>query len=371
MSTYDQKNAVAVNILRSWLRAINLPHTPNVPDVDLVVHGRFGDIRVLVPVTVQSSRSDVIQILASDITGKSKDLAIAAFQKITRAAGVIAKVPFDRPEPAVRSSYKNEEFLIAVRANETRRSPDPSPEHFRQYAHCLKTAANRFMNLNRELCVRWGYEVDDLHTIARTLFINFASRYEKFGAEQSENEKLLYSYLGQRFREFRSLLLKRDRCVYPDIGTVQISMCHNENIKLFSYRHPDTGIRVSDFSVDPFDDTPPGPKNYKPEYLDCSSSTTRKASAAEVLTARLGGLPHDQMVEVLAQAANSILINYGARQEAHKRLVGHVAGCIDCKANKELLDTLELVFEEEEELAGIDTGSLTESLVDFAKAEGA
>lgn len=372
MSTYDAKNAVALNILRSWLRAVNIPYSSNCFEADLVVHGKQNDVRILVPMEAEPSQEGYLQILASDITGKSRDRAVHAFKAIAQAVGCPGlPVPFDRPEPTVRPSYKTEEFLVTIRANETRRSPNPSPEKFKQYAHCLKTAANRFLNLNREMCIRWGYELDDLHTIARTLFINFASRYEKEEAEQCENEKLLYSYLNQRYSEFRAALIKRDRSTYPDIDTVQIAMSHNENVRLLSFRNFETRERVFDFSVEPHSsplDRPPldRPKPYRPDYLDCSNPTSRKASADAVLTQRLEALPHENMVETLSRAAQSILINTDAKAEAHRRLVRHWGDCLMCQKNIELTEALEIP-QIDKDATSINPGSVQEQLVDCLK----
>lgn len=352
MNTYNSKNAVAVNVLRSWLRAAGIAHSSStVPGCDLTVEGPLGDIEVIVALREdETAPCEAVSVLASDITGKSKNVALAAFWSVSRAAGAGEPVPFNRgEEPDHKLSYHDDEFLVTIRSTETRRSPDPTPAQFEAYAKPLKQASQKFFNLNRELCQRWGYDFDDLLVIARTLFINFCARYEKQGAEHAENIKLLHTYLAQRFAEGRAVLLKKERNTFPDADTVSIGLLGKnyggDITEGFDYEYDP---RAEEALVDLAHRT----RNRK---LNCSNPTARKASAAKLLEEGLAAMDHDQMVYVLQFAAQNILISHDARREAGKRLRAHAVTCSACQA-----DGVAPGVEEDEDAASVDAGSAQE-----------
>lgn len=319
------KNAVAVNILRSWLRATGISHKRSeIPGCDLEVVGKHGSLSQVI-VALRSDETapcDAIVIRAKDLTGKNKDLAVAAFHTVTRGAGYGQPDLFSRgEEPKQKLSYHKDEFLVAVRATETRRSPDPTPEQFAKYDKVMWKAAQLFFNINYEDCRRWGYSTDDLMQHNRVLLINFCARYEKDEFEEGENERLLYTYLSQRLSELRSILFKKERSILPDADTVSIS--------LLGKNYGGSMTIGIEYEYDPRSDNDVVDQEHKHrnKVLDCSNPTTRKASASRLLADSLASLSHADMIETLVHAEQNILFSHDARREAGKQLKMHYSSC--------------------------------------------
>lgn len=350
MSTYTNKNAVAVNVLRSWLRVTGISHKRSgVSGCDLEVIGKMGlSYQVVVSLRAdETAPCEAIMILAKDITGKSKDNAISAFHKVTKGTGWGVPMPFNRgAEPKQKLSYHEDEFLVAVRATETRRSPDPSPDQYKKYDKVMWKSCQTFFNLNGELCRRWGYNTDDLMQHNRVLLINFCARYEKDDGAPFENERLLYTYLGQRLSELREVLLKKERSTFPDADTVSIG--------LLGKSYGGNMIIGIEYDYDPRADAEDVDLDHKSRNtkLDLSNPTARKASAAKMLQKNLASMSHPDLVDVLTHAQQNILISHDARREAGKQLRLHQAscsdqGCVEAHAS-------DVGVEEDEDSTGID-----------------
>lgn len=136
-----------------------------------------------------------------------------------RREGSTTHLPSLRGEmPARKLHYADNFELVAMRHREFRRSPNPSPVQLRRFQPLAARSAQRFLGLNRALCARHGYEHGDLLSYALVWTISFLGLYFKDARSElpNENEKLLCSYLKQRFAEFRSLLIKKGRSCFPD-----------------------------------------------------------------------------------------------------------------------------------------------------------
>lgn len=352
---------IPLNLLRSYLRASGIAHTySKVPGIDLTVTCKDGnsiEVRVCSK-SDQTAPCECVDIQGPHLTGKSREAALKAFWSVSRAAGYSEPVPFNRgKEPEHKLSYVDEEFLVAIRATETRRAPDPSPKKFGEYDKVMNKAVWTFYKLNMDLCRRWGMGVDDLMQHARSLLVNFCARLEDDREEQTNNERTLYIYLRQRFAEVYAVLGKKERSVFPDADTVCIASTgvpyqgggHNFGEALAGVFDPDEEPEQIDME-----------HRARNRKLDCSSPTKRKASATKMLADGLAAMDHEVMVDTLVFAKQNILIAHDARREAKKWLVAHVEGCSECQLNKALMKDLDLGVDEDEESTGLDTGSIQE-----------
>ncbi len=355
--TIQAKNATAVNLLRSWLGAVAIPVRPSkVSGFDLTVTAINGS-ELEVQVSKDGAPVDGgVQVLAGDVTGRSPTAALAAFHKVTDAAGYERRTPVNRGTAGEMNEkgnprklhYKDEDFLVTIRHTQFRRSPNPSDDRWKKYQDAIKGTSASFLRSNFELCARNGLTLDDIMTYARCFVVNFCARYE-IPEEQTtfhDNERKCYEYLKQELylapsSSLRAILTKKERSMLPDVETVSISL----------YGKPDADTEISPDAEDEVD------TDYIAKHceLDTSSPTARKASAAAKLAELLGSLPHGQMVEVLTNTAKNERFDFTTRREAARQLRLHVVACESCE-----LPDGDNGVEEEEDLAGADALSSEE-----------
>jgi hypothetical protein len=353
--TIQAPNATAVNVLRSWLTAIGIDVKPSrTAGFDLTVTCVSGD-ELEVQVTKRKDETLTqpgVQVLASDVTGKKSAVALAAFYKVTDAAGFDRQQPFDRgAEPELNEKgnprklhYKDEEFLVTIRHNKFRRAPNPSPDRWVKYKDNIEKSSSAFLRSNFELCARNGLALDDIMSYARCFVVNFCSFFEIAESETTffDNERKCYSYIRQHFIDMRDILLKKERSMLPDAETVSIGL----------FGTPDADTEVS-----------PDTEGEEVDYdyiakhceLDTSSPKARKESAASKLGELLASLPHEQMVELLANAAKNTSFDFTTRKEAARQLRLHVEACESCDGGAD-----DAGLEEDEDLAGTDALSAAE-----------
>lgn len=333
----------ALNILKSWLRANKLAYSKaEVPGVDILVEGPTACAAVRVVQGIQKPIEGVIDVSTDDIGHDDLDTALAAYHVVTRAVGAGEPKPFDRGVEPTRNFYGDEPFLTDVRHTEVRRSPNPSPEKFRQYDKVMHKAVWTFYNVNRDFCRRMGLAVEDLMTYAQTMLISFCARQEREDRSQDENEIQLYVYLRQRFAEKYKTSTKRERSIVPDADTVSIGLLdrnyRNERGRPvdFEYENDPRDVEGDELMLRLMGSKGSVPATdlayrQRRRQLDCSNPGKRKASATKMLEEKLASLDHDDLVRVLAAAKTNILIHPDARREASKRLIEHEDGCETCK----------------------------------------
>lgn len=346
---------IPLNLLRSYLRATGIQYTRStVAGCDLTVvcqDGNTIEVRVVLR-NDTTAPCECVDVVGSHLTGKSLNKALAAFHTVSRAAGYGEPMPFNRgAEPEHKLSYMDEEFLVAIRHNETRRAPNPEPAKFVAYDKVMYKAVWTFYKLNNMMCRRWGLGVDDLMQIARTLLVNFCARYEDDLEPQSQNERILYTYLHQRFAEVYAVMGKKERSCFPDADTVCIASTGIPYQSDGMFSEALSGVFNPESEPEKID-VDHRDRNRK---LDCSNPTKRKASAAKMLKEGLGAMDHDRMVETLTFAAQNILIAHDARRHAAKLLREHAAECPDCYTGSESLGV-----DEDEESTGVDAGCAQE-----------
>jgi hypothetical protein len=350
--TIQSPNATAVNILRAWLRAVGVPVRTSTEDgFDLTVTNILDeDLEVKVAKRADETLSGAgIQVSAGAFTGKKLSAALAAFHTVTDEAGYDRSNPIDRgAEPRLNEKgnprklhYKDEEFLVAIRHTEFRRSPNPSEDRWKKYRSPMEKTAAAFLRHNFELCARHGLTNDDLLQYARCYVVNFCARYEIPESETTffDNERKCHVYLRQRFNsDLRTILLKKERSTIPDAETVSISL----------FGKPDGDTEVSPDAEEERTDFDYIAKHCE---LDLTSASARRASATSKLESLLLSLPHDQRVELLRTAAANTSFDFTTRREAARRLRLHVESCTAALCQLPLADS---GIEEDEELAGAD-----------------
>lgn len=336
--------STALNILKSWLRANKLTYEKaDVPGYDLLVYGPAAAVLVRVISAPVAPVAGAIDLPADDIGHADLDTALEAYHTLTRAVGAGEPKPFNRGQEPTRNFYGDEEFLTDVRHCEVRRSPNPSPEKFKQYDKVMHKAVWTYYNVNREFCRRMGLAVEDLMTYAHTMFISFCARLEDDSLPQDDNEKKLYVWLRQRFGETFKTMSKRERSTVPDCDTVSIALL-DKNYRVergrpveFEYENDPRDCEGDELMLRLMGSkgtTPTTDLEYRQRRrkLDVSNPGKRKASAKKLLNEYLDSLDHDSLVHKLAFAAQNILIHPDARREAAKRLKAHESACEECKA---------------------------------------
>jgi hypothetical protein len=349
--TIQAPNATAVNVLRTWLRTVGVPVRASVVEgFDLtVVRADGSDLEVQVTKRLDPLVGQGLQVSASAITGKRFQAALAAFYSVTDAAGYDRVQPVDRgAEPALNTKgnprklhYKDEDFLVAIRHTEFRRSINPSDDRWTKYKAVMEKTSASFMRQNFELCARHGLTIDDVMQYARCYVVNFCTRYE-IPEDQTtfcDNERKCYAYLRQQFctaptSSLRAILLKKQRSTMPDTETVGICL----------FGKPDADTEVSPDAEDETD------YDYIGRHceLDKTSTTARRKSAASKLASLLDALPHDQLVELLRGAADNASFDVTTRREAMRQLRLHLGKCESCATAGDA------GVEEDKDLSGTD-----------------
>lgn len=377
----QKPNATAVNMLRSWLKSAGIGNKPSEsPGFDLTVAtAGGGELEVQVCLRRDETMpGEGVQVVAGDVTGKKLASALAAFWRVTDAAGHEHCKPFERgaePEANAQGNprklhYRDDEFLVAIRHTEFRRSPNPDPERFQHYRATMEKVSWSFVRLNFELCQRHGVDIDDVMTLARCYVVNFCARYETPNEVFHDNERKCYAYIRQRLNsDFLPILRKKQRSMLPDAETVSIGLYGRPNtlsdqtavlfpkkypnpeIVLQRYVYPELGQGITEHDREDAD----ADEDYVRRHcvLDTSSPSARRASAAALLRDLLGDMPHDDMVETLRAATENHSLDVVARREAARQLRLHSGSCAACGSG-------DLGVEEDEELAGEDAGCAQE-----------
>lgn len=316
--------AKSLKILKTWLTAVGIPHRPGGPgEADVVADDRSGtEVGVSL---VGSSNPALVTIDGRALTGRSLRQAFAHFGDLQVRLGYEAVDPVDRGDaPEGKAHYADEPELVMIKHTELRRVPNPADAHLESYEETIDKATWRFLRSNAQLCADNMYNFDDLRQYAMMWTIAYIGLYEIENPEENENEKVLYTYLSQRFTaELRGTLLKKQRSILPMLDEAFIGT--RGRTYDYSNKAAWEGEEIVPEEVD------------DPQYvsrhckIDTASSSSRKSSAARLLVEQLSSLPHDSMVDVLAQATTNDRIDMDARKEAARRLKEHVVKCQKCQ----------------------------------------
>lgn len=320
------KNALAVNVTRSWLAAVNVPATiSKAGGCDISVTASDGQkIEVAFVDSLDGPLPDIdcLVVLAAEAASYKKEVALAAFHVITEVAGYGRPIPVDRgTAPSHQQVYGKELFLAASRHTEFRMAPNISREVAAEFATTVMWACRSFFARNTKLCLMHGYQVEDLMTYAWVWTHIFAHRHRiakpthKLG---DDNQRLLTAYMKHRFGEFRLCLVKQGRSTLPSPDIAQIALMG----RVF-----DANESIERYSVDPRKEN----AIVEDDGKKVLSTRRRRKAAAAMLQANLAALPHDTMVARLKEAAESSLRDYGTKREARRQLLVHFKACAHCQ----------------------------------------
>jgi hypothetical protein len=320
----------ALKQLKTWCQAVGIGVEKR-NATGLVVRDASGTERnVHIVLGAAGLPEGALLINASDLTSRNLKDAFEAFKVLQRELGFTPKAPVNRGKlPDHKLANGEDPHLTAFRHTTFRRAPNPGEEKFAVYKDVMERACRRFYRLNMVKCDDHMLTPDgDLMTHAMVWMTNFCAVAEMDDKPQTENEKLLYTYLMQRFDEFQQLLGAKERNELPKLDDAYIGT---------RGRTYDYSNKASWEGEDPRigQDEDEGESG---EFIDMSTAEgravvrARAAASNGELADRLGALGHDKMVSVLTQAAANDRIHPDARAEAQKRLDKHVEGCAGCKA---------------------------------------
>lgn len=364
--SYQQqpKNALALNVARSWLRAVGATvHDSSQSGCDLSVEVRGGgrlEVAVVADLDGNLPDGEVLILLADELGSYDKDTALDAFHIITELAGYGRPMPVDRGvAPTKAEVYGKDIFLTASRHREFRAAPNLTKVKADEYKPIVLRACRNFFWRNTKLCLAHGYQVEDLSTFAWVWTHNFVHRYEiahPTHKDGDDNQRLLTKYLKNRFGELYDLMLRQGKRVLVEADVAQIALLG---------RVLDSNEVIQKAPIEPEDiDSKPTKRRKTPRG---PSIARRKKAASEVLKANLAALPHDVMVSRLTECAESLVRDYVTRREARRQLLMHFNSCALCQEKGLSLRPLsgatqgeEIGVRRDEDSAGVDTSSVEE-----------
>jgi hypothetical protein len=307
--------------LKSWLTAVGIGYQDST--AGLVVTSKTGEaVPVAVVVEGAAVTPGVISVLAKDLSSRNLNTSLEAFRGLQEALGYTPpKVPVNRgPIPKHKAHFSDDFELVAMRHNDFRRSPNPTNAELKSFQTVVDKATWWFWKKNGTICGDHGMELEDLKSYAMMWTCNYLGLYRDDAAPRAENEKNLCQYLKQRFVEFRAHLDRKGRNVLPMLDDAYIAM-HGRpyeytNKNEWYTSDPDAD---NDWEIPTEGDEPTGVQRDR-----------TKKEAAAMLTEKLAGMPHDEMVGTLSAAVENDRIHVDARRAASKKLQGHAKKCSIC-----------------------------------------
>lgn len=322
----DLKKSRALTIMSSWLSAVKIPHEVDIKQGVFLIGGKR--VNVLADNEVQPQ--DGVSILAKDLTAPLEH-AVNAFNNVTESVG------FGRPQPVDRGSrrctscshplnvedekcqncktdipdrirFTNSPELVAMRHSEFRQVSNPPHSVYQDgdYQRIMKWYCINFYRKNMRLCQGMGYDINDLMTYAMIYLANFWGKWRHLDATPNENGKMFCGYLNQRFfGELLSILKRKSRNILVDEETV------------------DMGNNV--YHVPQFENNSGTNLGRDGMYLE-----TVKGESEPEYEAILANMPHDDHVELLAEAIKKRGVRANVKNEAIRRLSEHWLHCFIC-----------------------------------------
>jgi hypothetical protein len=289
-----------------------------------------------------AAASGVVVIESAEITGRNIANAVQVFRKLVEVLGYKYKSPIVRGTRDKKAMYVNEFDLVAFRHNDFRRVPNPSKPELAKYEKVIQNACKSFLRTSQNLCEDSMLEFADLITYAQVWTCNYLGLFElsEADATDSGNEKLLMSYLVQRFGEFRLLLKKRGRSVFvssEDVSIAFFGAAEKVKWQRDSNRTDAPGVGFAgsehhhwmynqkDMAID-------SAYIARNNELDTSSVDKRRTSAGKKLDECLNNMAHDEQIAVLTKSIDNTNFHPDARRAAVARLQRHRAGCAQCRA---------------------------------------
>lgn len=334
------KESAATRQLKVWLGAVGI----NCKSRDLQslwVERRDGQ-EVVVALAGPGAPEGAVLVPGAVVTGRSLKESLRVFSALQEVLGYEPRVPVDRgpiPEHKLENGACFE--FSAMRHTAFRRVPNPTPAQLLRYDVVINRAVGKFFRSNRDLCRNHQLEVGDLKTYAQLWACTFIFLVEQDAVKTSDNERLLYRHIAQRFCGFKQNLRSQGRSTLPNLDEAYIGT-HGRPYDWQNFDAWETS-----------DERVPVDILYVRKHckLDLTTPATRRKSASKLLEDELGKLGHDRMVEVLKAAVDNDRIENDARTEAKRRLVLHNQDCSVCAP---------LPVEEDHQVGAADAGGAVE-----------
>lgn len=331
----------SLHTLSNWFRSANIPILPSDDD----------EYDVMFP----SSEGDFYKISLTEREGVPRRVGIdfalipvdddmrVAFLEIARKAGYTPSWNGRGEAPKRKLNYVEDFDLIVFRHCDLRRVPNPAKASLDAYSHICRSASRFFLSSNSEFCAIFGLELGDLLTYATIWTCNFIGQYElpPERSKNSDNEKLLFRYLQQRFAELRKTAFKRLRSIRPDFDTTATALYERPFDPWVDFE-AETAARSAESILS---------EDHEEESAEIPvlEGRVRRAQAAQRLYEALGRLSHEDLISRLTEVMNNDFCDPVARTEAHRQLVKHQKACPTC-----VKTSTPEGLEEDEEVASAD-----------------
>jgi hypothetical protein len=319
---------------------------------DMLVRRARGGLGLMVKVVLADSmglhrRGRELQVLAPEITSQHRGTADAAFGAITDAAGYGSLSAINRgaeaPIPPGRKTnrpYGDDPDRVIFRERVFRLVANPTHQVYKQMDGVIMTCCRFFFQKNENLCLQLAFDLLDLKTYAQVWTANFWSTDRVLNPKKDENERLLYTYLRQRFAEmYTQMRDARSRNTVADKQSILIGLGieHILDSDGFSDRQRDgsyemKAVRYDEPVIDEEAEANMEAWQKSHTILDTSTEKKRRTSAATLLAKNLAALPHETLLRTLTDAAESRFLCPDTRKEAQRQLDLHVKKCSACTA---------------------------------------
>lgn len=313
-TSQDKKNSRGLNLLRSWLSALDIAFvSAPAQTADLAVTAKGGDV-VMVQVNAPDSPkalAGTVVIKSGDLTGRNISKALKTFADLVATLGFEYREPVSRGAlPSQKLNYRDNFEEVALRHTELRRCPNPSDAELKKCDTAIKDVVRHFMHTNHLFCEMNLLQAQDLHTYAQMWTISYLGMYQIVDPMEGNNEGKLRRYLRQRLMEYKTISKKKGRnmLVPPQDAKRYTEMItqedDSEEIDLaYLERHNELSLR---------------------------SAPARRDSATRLLEQKLREMPHDEMIQLLGDTYQNSHLHPDARGEALRRLNYHQQTCSTC-----------------------------------------
>jgi len=296
-------NDIAICRLSAWLNALKIPY--KYKKNNLWVKNKKGkDLRI--SLEDEKKVKGTIKVSAAVINNRDLTIALSEFKKIAENLGYPYTPPFDRGFVEKKLLFEDNFELISMRHCDFRRSPNPDDEELKSYKKVVDIASYKFFSINYWLCKRNGLEPDDLKSYAYLWIINFLGNFKFPTCEKAENNKKSYSYLVQKFWEFKAYLLRKERSCIPEFDSFYISKYNTV-----------PNYEAIDLSLSRID-------SYE-------STEDKKLRMRDKLVSMLSKLPHEEMLTKLEMAISNEGLPKRSKMLAEKLYKTHKNDCTTCK----------------------------------------
>lgn len=307
----------AISVLSSWFAAVGI--YSKVSGENIVAEHSNGTMVHILPDTNPEVAGDppFATIDQNAILSPDERTSTRAFMALTEALGYGALMPVYRGDgPDHPVNYRNDYELVAMRHSDFRRSPNVADAKLHEYDSVMGAQVKRFFRHNHDLCLRNGYEHEDLLSYAMIWTLSWLHRLYRVDLSEKENRSLLSYELRQRFTNFYDLLRKKDWSCTPEAAVLNVAQ-ETDDRYIGAIKDGDPVSLLTMYDT------------HDREKRKRGSKKERKR-IAKVLVERLEGLPHDDYMSKLCRVAGSALAAPAAKMHARKRIRAHFEECDNC-----------------------------------------